>query len=106
MKKSSFIIQGSQKVKTSIGDYKSVWSDLGVVSGYLDLITGTDVNTLQKAIIEQSTHVAVLTPFPTFKITDGMRFVHDNRYYTITYADDPVGQQHHMELYLTFGGTL
>lgn len=101
-----FVIQEKKNVKTEIGDYAPEWSDTGNVNGILDLITGTDVNDAQNAITEQSTHVLIIQPVPSFKIDDTMRVIENDRWYSITYADDPAGQAHHLELYLTLGGEL
>ena len=101
-----FVIQQVTQVDDGIGGYEEKWAPFKDVFGYIDLLTGTDLNTSQNAITEQSTHVLVIPNYES-DITDKMRVVDDNkRYYSITYADDPVGQHHHNELYLTFGGVL
>lgn len=106
MKYQSFTIQDEVDVETSIGDYMPTWSDVGSVTGIIDLLTGTDVNTIQKAIVQQSTHVAVLMPVPSIGITDKMRLIYGNKWYSITYVDNPAEQDHHMELFLTIGGDI
>lgn len=102
----TFEIQVMTQVDDGIGGYSEGWATFKAVQGYIDLLTGTDQNTLQNAFTEQSTHVLIIPQFTT-GITDTMRVVDSqNRYYSITYADDPVGVGHHNELYLTFGGVL
>lgn len=89
-----------------IGGLIDDWGLFKVVSGYLDLLTGTDENILQNVSVEDSTHILVI---PSFKagITDEMCVVDSaNRWYEITYSDDPVGVHHHNELYLKFGGVI
>lgn len=82
------------------------WSHLITVEGYIDMISGTDLNTIQNAITEQSTHILII-PSYTEGITDDMRVIDkDNRFYTITYSDNPVGQNHHNEIYLKYGGVI
>ena len=101
-----FDIQYVTQVDDGIGGSYDAWSSFKAVKGYLDLITGTDLNTLQNAFTEQSTHVLIIPQFTT-GITDKMRVVDSqNRYYSITYTDDPVGLEHHNELYIKFGGVL
>ena len=101
-----FEIQRMTQVDDGIGGFTEDWAPFKTVQGYLDLITGTDLNTLQNAFTEQSTHVLIIPQF-TAGITDKMRVVDsNNRYYTITYADDPVGVGHHNELYIKFGGVI
>ena len=99
-----FRIQAETKTPDGIGGFTTDWSDVFNVRGYIDLLTGTDQNTQQNAFIELSTHILVI---PTYVdgITDAMRVIDGaNRSYQITYVDDPVGQHHHLEIYLKFGG--
>ncbi|MGR8822491.1 phage head completion protein [Leuconostoc citreum] len=104
MQQRSFTIQQSIDKETSIGDIMPFWDDFGYVNGYLDLLAGTDINTSQNAMMEQSTHILIVPSLPNFVITDKMRIVDEKKYYSVTYVDDPVSQHHHLELYLTFGG--
>lgn len=101
-----FLIQAKTQADDGIGGFTEDWSDLKEVFGYLDLVTGTDLNSVQNAIIEQSTHVLILPEFISW-VTADMRIVDSlKRYYTITYADDPMGIHHHNELYCKFGGVI
>lgn len=101
-----FFIQQFTQIDDGIGGSIEEWDDFKTVEGYIDLITGTDLNNVQNAITEQSTHILII-PIYTEGITDDMRVVDkDSRYYSITYSDNPVGLNHHNELYLTFGGVL
>ena len=101
-----FLIQAKTQADDNIGGFTEDWSDLKEVFGYLDLVTGTDLNNVQNAIIEQSTHVLILPEFISW-VTANMRIVDSlKRYYTITYADDPMGIHHHNELYCKFGGVI
>ena len=101
-----FLIQAKTQADDGIGGFTEDWSDLEEVFGYLDLVTGTDLNSVQNAIIEQSTHVLILPEFISW-VTADMRIVDDQkRFYLITYADDPMGVHHHNELYCKFGGVI
>ena len=101
-----FLIQAKTQADDGIGGFTEDWSDLKEVFGHLDLVTGTDLNNVQNAIIEQSTHVLILPEFISW-VTADMRIVDSlKRYYTITYADDPMGVHHHNELYCKFGGVI
>lgn len=102
----TFEIEVMAQVDDGIGGFTEDWAPFKPVQGYIDLITGTDLNTLQNAFTEQSTHILIIPTF-TEGITDKMRVVDSQkRYYTITYADDPVGLGHHNELYIKFGGVI
>lgn len=102
----AFKIQDKTTTPDGIGGFNETWTDAFTVYGYLDLITGSDQNTIQNANVEQSTHVLIV---PTYRswITNKQRVVDaNNRWYEITHVDDPVGQHHHLEVYLKFGGEI
>lgn len=101
-----FMIQHKAQVDDGLGGFTENWKTFNTVDGYIDFITGTDRNMVQNAFVEDSTHVLIIPDY-TQGITDNMRVVDkDNRYYSITYSDNPVGVNHHNEIYLTYGGVL
>ncbi|MDY7044427.1 head-tail adaptor protein [Virgibacillus sp. M23] len=101
-----FTIQELKSDPNGIGGHRQTWPTVLEVEGYLDLVTGTDLNPVQNAFVEDSTHILIIPEF-TPGITDNMRIVDkDNRFYFITYADDPVGIGHHNEIYCKYGGVL
>lgn len=101
-----FLIQHLTETDDGIGGVNQGWKTFITVEGYIDMLSGSDLNSMQNSFIEQSTHILII-PSYTEGIKDTMRVVDkDNRKYTITYSDNPVGQNHHNEIYLTFGGVL
>ena len=99
-----FTIKQKSQVDDNIGGFTESWDTLKDVYGYLDMLSGTDENTVQNAFTEQSTHVLIIPQY-TAGINDGTRVVDDTgRWYAITFVDDPVGVHHHLEVYCTFGG--
>ncbi|MDT2824352.1 phage head completion protein [Vagococcus lutrae] len=98
--------QSKAQVDDGIGGFNESWSDYKSFDGYIDLLQGSDLTNAQNAFIEESTHVLIIPQYQA-GITDDMRILDEsNRWYEITYADDPVNIQHHNELYLKFGGVL
>lgn len=101
-----FKIQSKTLTDDTIGGSTVAWGDTLSVNGVLDLITGSDNTALQNAFVEQSTHLLIIPKY-TSDISDPMRVVDEyGRWYSITYVDDPVGQHHHLEVYLKFGGVV
>lgn len=99
-----FLIKQKTSTPDSIGGSIETWSDVKMIHGYIDMLTGSDQNNAQNAFIEQSTHILIV-PTYTDGISDKMRVVDAmGRYYNVTYVDDPVGVKHHLEIYLTYGG--
>ncbi len=104
-----FNLQKKQQTDDGIGGFSETWKDYEPLEGYIDLVTGTNLSTVQNAFIEDSTHILTVPAYPSFATTidDKMRIVDsNNRFYNITYVDDPVGQHHHLEIYLSFGGVV
>jgi len=100
-------IKKPSQTDDGIGGVELSWGDYITVTGYLDLVTGTDLPTGagNNAFVETSTHVLVIPTVPTEPIDDSMR-VEDGmaRTYDITYVDNPVGVNHHLEVYLRYTG--
>jgi SPP1 family predicted phage head-tail adaptor len=104
--KQTFMIQSKTLIDDGIGGTTPTWSDVMAVYGYIDMLTGSNDTMTQNAFVEQSTHVLIV-PLFTDGITDKMRVVDViGRWYSITFVDDPVGQRHHNEIYLKFGGVI
>lgn len=101
-----FNLLKKSQVDDGIGGFKEGWALGASISGYLDLITGTNESNVQNASIESSTHILIIPNIPNgLEITDQMRISDgEGRWYVVTYVDDPLGQHHHLEIYLTYGG--
>ncbi|KRM79475.1 hypothetical protein FC84_GL001655 [Lapidilactobacillus dextrinicus DSM 20335] len=101
-----FELQEVTQESDGMGGLIDTWKPVKKINGYLDLLTGTNENTLQNARVEDSTHILIVPEY-TPGITDKMRIIDsENRVYEVTYSDDPVGVHHHNEIYLKFGGDL
>lgn len=101
-----FHIQQKTQEPDGIGGFSETWEDMPEVSGYLDMLTGTDLNSVQNAFVEQSTHILIIPEYTEW-ITDQMRIIDlSGRIYDITYSDNPVGMNHHNEVYCKFGGVI
>lgn len=102
----SYAIKHKVQVDDGIGGFTESWGVYKAVEGYLDLLQGTDLNNAQNAFTQESTHVLVI-PSYVGGITDAMRVVDESgKFYEITFADDPVNINHHIELYLKYGGVM
>lgn len=99
-----FEIEARTETDDGIGGISSKWTLLTTVKGFIDLLAGDDSNMQQGAFIEESTHILIIPKF-TNGITDDMRVVGpDKRIYGVTYSDNPVGINHHNEIYCKFEG--
>lgn len=94
-----FEIQKSTGVDDGIGGKTWSWAEHLHITGYLDMQSGTDANTVQPAFLREATHVLVTDRyFPG--VTEKMRLVDSyGRIYSILFVDDPVDLHHHIEIY-------
>jgi len=102
---SRFVIQTRNDVDDGIGGIEEGWDYYLEVDGYLDMMTGSDLPAGNKnsAFVEESTHVLIIPDIPPEALDDTMLVVgSDGRTYDITYVDNPVGVDHHLEVYLRY----
>lgn len=93
-------VQVNTPVDNNIGGFVSSWNDLRTIYGWIDYLSGTDQNTLQNALTQESTHILV-TDRIYAGITGKMRIVDAyGRDYQITFVDNPGNEDHHLEIYL------
>lgn len=78
------------------------WSYLQDVTGLLDMVSGSNTNDAIMSVVRDSTHYLIIDPYVDVLRRD-MKVVDDeDNVYIVTYADDPGGQHHHVELYLRY----
>lgn len=102
----TLIVQLKMQLEDGIGGVVETWVNFTTLFGYIDLVTGTNQNSAQNAILEQSTHLVIIPEY-TDDPTDQMRIIDTSgRWYAITYVDDPMGVHHHLEIYCRYGGVI
>lgn len=93
-----------KKKKTALGGYEPLREPRVELRGYLDMTTADDDQGIQKAHIEVSKFVCVILPwdnggsFPIVPQKGDILTDARGRDYVVTFADDPVGIQHHLEV--------
>lgn len=98
----TFKILQIEQIDTGI-DYKETKTVFTTVEGYIDRLTGSDDNKIQDAIVEESTHILITDKFVD-GITDNMEVAFKDRLYFIEYVDNVMELNHHLEIYLKYGG--
>lgn len=100
----NFTVQIRTNEPDGIGGFENVWNDISSMSGYLDFSAGTDQNVVQNADTEGSTHILIVPRMAGVNLSNKMRLVGiDERIYYILYVDNPMGMNHHLEVYLRYG---
>lgn len=73
--------------------------------GYLDLVSGTNEHSIHNAKTEESTHILICDWFEDYlTINDKDYIVANGKKYSITYLDNPMEQNNHLEIYLNYVG--
>lgn len=96
------LIRKKERIPDGIGGFTFSFVDFMTVNGYIDLASGTDQAVNQNAVVEESTHYAIITKYVSGIEKDMELTDEGGKQYVITYVDDPVGIHHHLEIYLTF----
>lgn len=103
----TYKIVKNDKIDDGMGGFTTgKLEDVITILGYMDFLSGTDLNTSQNAIIADSTHVLVTVSYHS-GIDETMRVLDKNDdCYEITFVDNPGTINHHLEIYLRrlYGG--
>lgn len=84
--------------RNSLDELVYSFEKVAEVDGFLDLISG-DRSNLQNAEIEQSSHLFITFDFSQ-ELTIDERLFYKGKYYEITFVDNPMELNDHLEVYL------
>src|SRR5699024_7466613 len=99
-----FLVKQLKQVEDGIGGYVESYQTIYMGSGFLDLMSGTNENTVENASVEESTHILVTEWFEEYNhvIQANMIVDFSDTRYRITYVDNPTGYDDHLEIYLKY----
>jgi len=99
-------IQGVIQVKASTqkneyGESVAKWEDAKSLKGYLDLMSGTSSYTAYNSKIAESTHVFICDyqDLSTINV-ENSRMIINGKLYDVTYIDNPMELNKHLEIFL------
>ncbi len=93
--------------KNAISEQVPAWEDaLTIEEGFLDLMGGTSGYTTYNAKIQESTHVFICdyVPLPQDLKEENARAIIGGKVYDVTYIDNPMGLDEHLEIFLKYTG--
>lgn len=93
------VLRKKQSGENKLGEPTYEFKPVHKFKGYIDLIGGSDQQTLNNAVVAESTHL-IMTENVTFKPDIADRIKHEGTTYEVTYADNPMERGHHLEIYL------
>lgn len=102
------LIQKNNGTKENkIGEKTIDWVDaLTIEDGFLDLTGGTSGYTTYNAKTQESTHVFICdyVPLPQDLKEENARAIIGGKVYDVTYIDNPMGLDEHLEIFLKYTG--
>lgn len=99
-------LQTSDISVNSIGEQVPTWTDVGTLTGWLDLMTGSTGYAAYNAKIQESTHVFLCDyeDLPQGVEAETAHMVIAGKVYDVTYIDNPMELGEHLEIYLKYTG--
>lgn len=92
--------------KNAIGQRATAWTDVAILSGWLDLSTGDSKYTSYNAKVQESTHIFIMD-FQSFEKdirAENTRLIISDEVYDVTLIDDPMQMHRQLEIYLKYTG--
>jgi len=92
--------------KNKIGETVPKWADAQEIFGWLDTMGGGTGYAAYNAKIQESTDVFVADYVPLAEgvKAEACRAIHGGKVYDVTYIDNPMGLNKHLEIFLKYTG--
>lgn len=92
--------------KNAIGQRATLWMDVAILSGWLDLSTGDSKHTSYNAKVQESTHIFIMDyqPFEKRIRAENARLIISDTVYDVMLIDDPMQMHRQLEIYLKYTG--
>ena len=97
-------LQKKISTKNKYGEGVLEWETIAQLKGYLDLASGSARYTTYNAKLTDSTHIFISEYKPLACNEESVRMVINNQEYDVTYIDNPMELNYHLEIYLKFVG--
>lgn len=103
-------IQGVIQAKTSTtkneyGESVAVWEEVNRLNGFLDLMSGSATYTTYNAKIAEATNVFICDYQDLSTVdVEKSRMIINNKVYDITWIDNPMELNKHLEIFLKYTG--
>lgn len=98
------ILKIKSQTENEIGEKVTTWTDYKRIHGFMDFMSESTNRTNFNSKIVDSTHVFVCDYVDIDKSITELAAFHNNKEYEITYIDNPMGLNYHLEIFLTYIG--
>lgn len=97
-------LQTKTTAKNAIGENVASWATIDTLKGFLDLSSGNAKYTTYNSKITESTHLFLCDYKELTVNEEDARMVINNRVYDVTYIDNPMELNEHLEIFLKYIG--
>lgn len=98
------ILKVKSQTENEIGEKVTTWIDYKTIKGFLDFMSESTGRTNYNSKIVESTHVFVCDYVSIDKEETELIAFHNNKQYEITYIDNPMNLNYHLEIFLKYIG--
>lgn len=98
------ILKVKSQVKNEIGEEVTTWTNYKTIRGFMDFMSESTGRTNFNSKIVESTHVFICDYVDINKNIVDLQAYHNNKEYEITYIDNPMGLNYHLEIFLKYIG--
>ena len=99
----TFTVERPSTAKSAIGAYDPTFTSVGTLNGWLDYVTGREMQTAAQWLPEV-THVIGCSSTNSWVLNSDRIKDADGLYYRIVNRDNPVNRNHHLEILLSYKG--
>ena len=100
----NLVLKVKSQVKNEIGEEETTWVDYKTIHGFLDFMSESTGRANFNSKIVESTHVFVCDYIKIDKSVTELMAYHNNKQYEITYIDNPMELNYHLEIFLNYIG--
>ena len=100
----NLILKVKSQTENEIGEKVTTWVDYKTINGFLDFMSETTGRTNYNSKIVESTHVFICDYVSIDKEETELAAFHNDKEYEITYIDNPMGLNYHLEIFLKYIG--
>ncbi len=100
----SFTVEAATTAKATIGSWAPVWATLGTFTGFMDYLSGGDMQ-VSAQFIDKATHIIGCPSTCTWILNKHRIKDSDSKIYRVLHVDNPVRRSHHLEILLEYIGT-
>ena len=98
------VLKIKSQTENEIGEKVTEWVNYKTIHGFMDFMSESTGRGSYNSKIVESTHVFICDYIDINKSVTELTAFHNNKEYEITYIDNPMGLNYHLEIFLKYLG--